>query len=62
MRRLALPLVAALTLALPAVASAIVAGPNGDIAFTSDRSGNPDIWAIHADGTGARQLTTDPAP
>lgn len=37
--------------------------PDGDwIAFDSDRTGNMDIWALRRDGSGLRQLTTDPAP
>jgi Tol biopolymer transport system component len=31
------------------------------IAFSSNRSGNYDIWAMNADGTGLQNLTNDPA-
>lgn len=31
------------------------------IAFTSDRSGNRDLWLMRPDGTSLRQLTTHPA-
>jgi Tol biopolymer transport system component len=35
--------------------------PDGSkLAFTSDRAGNDDIWAMKADGTGLTRLTTDP--
>ena len=30
-----------------------------DIVFTSDRTGVHQIWTMHADGTGARQITID---
>lgn len=34
--------------------------PSGDrIAFVSDQSGDPEIWAMNADGTRAAQLTED---
>ena len=42
---------------VPAIATAAFPGANGKIAFT--RSG--DIWAINADGSGLRQITTNPA-
>jgi len=32
------------------------------IVFTSDHSGNDDIWMIDADGSNPRQITSDPAP
>ncbi len=37
--------------------------PNGDkIVFTSNRSGNPDLWMINSDGTGSpEQITDNPA-
>jgi hypothetical protein len=36
--------------------------PDGTkIAFTSDRSGNPDIWVMNADGTSPVQVTDNPA-
>lgn len=31
------------------------------ILFVSDRSGNPDLWVIRPDGSGLRQITTDPS-
>lgn len=31
--------------------------PDGRIAFQSDRTGRMEVWVMHADGTGARQLT-----
>lgn len=31
------------------------------ILFVSDRSGNPDLWVIRPDGSGLRQVTTDPS-
>ena len=34
--------------------------PDGRIIYTSNASGNADIWIADADGRGARQLTTDP--
>ena len=37
--------------------------PDGtQIAFTSSRDGNPDIYVAAADGSDQRPLTTDPAP
>jgi len=36
--------------------------PDGTkIAFSSNRSGNYDVWVMNADGTGLRNLTNDPA-
>jgi Tol biopolymer transport system component len=35
--------------------------PEGRIAFTSDRDGNPEIYLMDADGTGIERLTDDPA-
>ncbi len=35
--------------------------PSGLLAFSSSRTGNADIFAIHADGTGLIQLTSSPA-
>ncbi len=35
--------------------------PDGaKVAFSSDRSGNWDIWVMRADGSGLQQITTDP--
>lgn len=31
------------------------------ILFVSDRAGNPDLWVIRPDGSGLRQITTDPS-
>lgn len=50
----------------PATATAtITPTPNvvtqGRIAFTSERSGNKDIWRINGDGTAAINLTNNPA-
>ena len=33
--------------------------PDGRVVYESEASGNIDIWAVNADGTGARQLTFD---
>jgi len=33
----------------------------GQIAFTSDRDGNVDIYLVHADGSGVTRLTNNPA-
>lgn len=35
------------------------AGESGQIAFISDRSGNPEIYIINSDGSGVRQLTSN---
>lgn len=35
-------------------------GLSGKIAFVSDRDGNPEIYAINADGSGERRLTNHP--
>ncbi len=36
--------------------------PDGEwIAFDSNRAGNMDVWILRLDGSGLRQLTTDPA-
>ena len=34
---------------------------SGIIAFYSDRDGNPEIYTLHADGSGLARLTNDPA-
>jgi Tol biopolymer transport system component len=39
---------------------AIAWTPDGRLVFTSEESGNGDIWIMNADGSGRRQLTTDP--
>ncbi len=36
-------------------------GDGSAIAFSSRRSGNPEIWVMNADGSRPRQLTRDPA-
>ena len=47
----------------PAYDAAPSWSPDGSqIAFTSWRSGNPDLWMIPAEGGAATQITTDPAP
>src|SRR5690349_11512503 len=45
---------------LTAPANAAFPGNNGLIAFFGSASGNDDIWVVAPDGTGLRQLTTDP--
>ena len=35
--------------------------PNGIIAFYADWDGNPEIYTLHADGSGLARLTEDPA-
>lgn len=35
-------------------------GGFGQIAFASDRTGNPQIWIVNADGSDARQITNAP--
>ncbi|MDQ3946702.1 MAG: hypothetical protein M3357_16430, partial [Actinomycetota bacterium] len=39
---------------------AVVPGGTGRIAFTSDRSGNFEIYSMNADGSGVTRLTNDP--
>jgi len=34
--------------------------PDGRIVYTSGDSGDPDIWIMRSDGSGRKQLTTDP--
>lgn len=41
-------------------AGAVVPGTNGQIAFESNRDGNPEIYAMNADGTVERNLTNHP--
>jgi Tol biopolymer transport system component len=51
-------LAAAFLVALPGVpASAVVAGPAGQIAFQSERDGDFEIWAVNPDGTAPTKLT-----
>jgi Tol biopolymer transport system component len=38
-------------------AQATFPGPNGKIAFTSERNGDPDIWVMNPDGSGQVGLT-----
>jgi TolB protein len=52
-------LVAGLVLGVPA-AHATFPGPNGRIAFTSDRSGDPEIYTMNADGSDLKRLTNAP--
>jgi hypothetical protein len=47
----------ALFLALPGVAHAAYPGGNGKIAFSVDRSGEGQIWAVDPNGGGQTQLT-----
>jgi serine/threonine protein kinase/WD40 repeat protein len=35
--------------------------PDGRIVYTSSASGNVDLWVMNKDGSGQKQLTTDPA-
>ena len=42
--------------ALPAPAAATLPGPNGKIAFTSDRDGSDALWVMGADGSGQTLL------
>jgi Tol biopolymer transport system component len=55
-----LAVVAAGGLACADVAGAAYPGRNGEIAYSSDRSGTYAIWTVDPDGTGARQLTQPP--
>ncbi|TML01241.1 MAG: hypothetical protein E6G40_03580, partial [Actinobacteria bacterium] len=37
--------------------------PDGTkVAFTSNRTGNNDVWVMNADGSGQADLSKDPAP
>lgn len=40
--------------------SGVANAPDGKVIFTSSETGNIDIWSMNGDGTGRRQLTTDP--
>lgn len=42
-------------------ATSVAFAPNGKILFSSNLSGNYEIWSIQTDGSGQRQLTSDPA-
>ena len=35
--------------------------PNGELVFSSRRTGNQEIWSIKSDGSGERQLTNNPS-
>ncbi|MEA2492480.1 MAG: hypothetical protein QOJ29_391 [Thermoleophilaceae bacterium] len=50
----------ALALVAAAPASASFPGPNGRIAFTSDRSGDPEIYTMNPDGSDLKRLTNAP--
>ncbi len=45
----------------PLPAQAAFPGANGKIAFTSEQDGNPEIYAMNADGTGPVRLTNNTA-
>ena len=55
-----LALVAAM-LALPASSESAFPGDSGKIAFTSNRDGNLEIYAMNADGSDVKRLTDNPA-
>src|SRR5918994_1840923 len=42
-------------------AGAVVPGTNGEIAFTTNRDGDYEIFAMNADGTGQTRLTKNTA-
>lgn len=42
--------------------SGIAWTPDGKIVYTSEASGNPDIWMMDSDGTNQKQLTVGPTP
>ncbi len=42
-------------------ARAAFPGGNGKIAFSSHRDGNPEVYAMNANGSGQTNLTNDPA-
>jgi hypothetical protein len=52
---------AAALLEAAAPAGAAFPGPNGRIAFASDRDGDIDIYSMNPDGTGVRVLTNNSA-
>jgi Tol biopolymer transport system component/DNA-binding winged helix-turn-helix (wHTH) protein len=50
--------------ALPRVlgnANTVAFAPNGLVYFSSDRTGNFELWTVNPDGTEVRQLTNDPS-
>ena len=47
-------------LALPPAAPAQAQDARGQIAFTSDRDGNDEIYVMNADGYGQTRLTNNP--
>src|SRR6185503_11629841 len=50
--------------ALPRVlgnANTVAFAPNGRLYFSSDRTGNFELWSVSPDGTDVRQLTNDPS-
>jgi TolB protein len=49
------------SLMLVPAAHATFPGPNGKIAFVSDRDGNREIYTVNRDGTGLKRLTNNPA-
>ena len=55
---LAIVLVALAAAGTLSVTSSAATGLTGRIVFTSNRSGNFDIWVMNADGSGLQQLTT----
>lgn len=59
--RLAAAAIAALALSAPAPAHAAFPGANGTIAFTSDRDGDTEIYAMRADGSALARLTDNTA-
>jgi Tol biopolymer transport system component len=61
MRKITVLTAAALLLGSAASAHAAFPGKNGDIVFRSNRTGNADIYTMHADGSGRVDLTRNPA-
>src|SRR3954452_13939377 len=53
--------VLAITIGTAGRAGAVVLGTNGKIAFTTDRDGDYEIFAMKADGTGQSRLTKNTA-
>ena len=54
------PTPAALNTIAPTPAATTAAVMPDLIAFTSERSGNPQIWIMNADGSGAKKITNQP--